>query len=284
MIKVLVITLYCGENEYEQCCKSVNEQEGLIIEHKVIKNLPKQEAHQKLYKLFNDNAEKFDFFAKLDADMAFATPRSLQAIIQKFENGVDIVSATVHDGITNCDMQSFNVFSSKCHFIFDSNDPLFTDRLRKEYPGRQLSYIDSCRNVLHAFNPSPFQAFMFGVHRALKVVQPNVRQPTINNSFHQKKILYQVYRNYLLNKSNHSKYALYGATAVLRGTIKSEALYQKSDYLEVYHSIIKNKSQSIDKNLESKSLFSLIKVIGLVRFVAGGYKLMMQRVKLLRNK
>lgn len=282
MIKVLIITLYSGENEYNQCCQSVEEQQGFIIEHKIIKDLPKQEAHQKLYKNFNNNRSNFDYFAKLDADMAFSNPNALNNILQNFNKDVDIVSATVHDGITNSDMQSFNVFSSRCYFKFDTNDPLFTDSLEIEYEGQQVSYIDEERNVLHAFNPSPFQAFMFGVHRSLKVVQPGAKAPKLNNSYHQLCILNQAYLNYERSGSLHAKNALLGATLVLQGIINTQDLYQKKDYIDTFEKyLIQERLDCIDPRLSKSGFASLIKVLGRKRFLKGAFNTLIKKVKIL---
>ncbi|EDM47381.1 hypothetical protein [Marinobacter algicola] len=266
MFKVLVVTLFSGENEYEQSCKSVNSQVGVDVHHKIIEHLPKQEAHQKLYQLFNEGRKNFDFFAKLDADMAFSKNTSLLNILEMFDKGVDVVSATVYDGITGTDMQSFNVFSNKCRFFYHSNDPLFTDKLKIDYPGVQCSYVDKQRNVLHAFNPSPFQAFMFGVHRALKVVQPGKKIPSLNSSYHQKLILNQAYEYYRRTKSEHSKHALWGATLVFQKIINDSDLYRKSDYLHIFEEVL-TKGGDIDVRLTEHDILSLVSVVGWSRFL-----------------
>lgn len=80
-LRVLVVTLFSGENEFEECSNSVRTQVGIRCDHKVIKNLPKHEAHQKLYKLFNDSRQSYDFMVKLDADMAFSAERSLSNLL-----------------------------------------------------------------------------------------------------------------------------------------------------------------------------------------------------------
>tara|TARA_R100000935_G_scaffold4427_1_gene10472 strand:+ start:22213 stop:23073 length:861 start_codon:yes stop_codon:yes gene_type:complete len=284
MIKVLIITLYSGENEYNQCCQSVEEQQGFIIEHKIIKDLPKQEAHQKLYKNFNNNRSNFDYFAKLDADMAFSNPNALNNILQNFNKDVDIVSATVHDGITNSDMQSFNVFSSRCYFKFDTNDPLFTDSLEIEYEGQQVSYVDVERNVLHAFNPSPFQAFMFGVHRSLKVVQPGTKIPKINSSYHQLRILNQAYLNYKRTGSVHAKNALLGATLVFQGLIETQALYQKKDYIDVFEKyVIQEELDYIDPRLSTRKFISLHKILGKKRFFKGTFHILIKKLRIVNK-
>lgn len=280
MIKVLVITLYSGENEYEQCCQSVKEQKGFVIEHKIIKNLPKQQAHQKLYESFNNNQSNFDYFAKLDADMVFSHPKALYNIIQNFNKNIDIVSATVHDGITDSDMQSFNVFSSRCYFKSDTNDPLFTDSLEIKYKGQHISYIDVERNILHAFNPSPFQAFMFGVHRSLKVVQPGTKVPKVNSSYHQLRILNQAYLNYKQTGSVHAKNALLGATLVFQGIINTQALYQKKDYINIFEKyLIQERLDCIDPRLSKNNFVSLHKVLGKKRFLKGTFNILIKKLK-----
>tara|TARA_R110000822_G_scaffold297182_1_gene419741 strand:+ start:3205 stop:3942 length:738 start_codon:yes stop_codon:yes gene_type:complete len=241
--------------------------------------MPKQAAHQKLYKMFNDSRLNFDYLAKLDADMAFSKPDSLAEVLKEFGEGVDMVSATVHDGITNTDMQSFNVFSARCYFHFSSNDPLFTDQLGIDFPGVQHSYVDRSRNILHAFNPSPFQAFMFGVHRALKVVQPGAKTPKLNDAYHQRYILNKAYNHYIETKSEHSKYALWGATLVFQNVIDSLVLFQKDDYIPFFDNVISKGGVDIDPRLSENGLFSLIKLLGVRKFFSSALAQLAKRLR-----
>ncbi len=279
-IKVLIVTLYSGENEYEQCCSSVLSQVGLEVTHAVIKNLPNQEAHQKLYKLFNDSRADFDYLAKLDADMYFSGPQSLTSIISNFNDNIDVVSASVHDGITNSYMQGFNVFSNRCYFHYKDNDPLFTDKLKIDYPGTHFSYTDFDRNVLHAYNPSPFQAFMFGVHRALKVVQVENKRPSFSNAFHHKRILNLAYINKIENNSIHAQYALLGATLVFNGSVKTSNLYDKKGYLDVFNAVNSIAHYEIDSRLKRVGFISLMKVIGIKQFTLGAFFWIKDKFKL----
>lgn len=269
MRKVLVVTLYCGENEFSDCCQSVQEQIGVEVDHYIIENLPKKKAHEKLFKVFNDNNDKYDFFAKLDADMAFSNKLALKCIVDRFDDGVDVVSSTVYDGITGTDMQSFNVFSNRCYFNWRTNDPLFTDRVKIDYAGRHVSFVDAERNVLHAFNPTPFQAFMFGVHRALKVVQPGRQVPAINNAYHQRRILNDAYRNFLKTGSLHSRHALWGASLVFKGEISTPALIRKEDYSSAFLEVQRTNGVQIDKRLMQRGVLSLHKIMGKKRFFRG---------------
>lgn len=269
VLRVLVVTLYSGENEYDDCKQSVTQQVGVDTVHMFIEYLPKKEAHQKLFQIFNESRNSFDYLLKLDADMVFVSPHSLRNILENFSDGVDVVSATVHDGMTNSDMQGVNVFSNRCRFHYASNDPLFTDNLRVDYPGRHYSYVDNSRSVLHAFDPSPFQAFMFGVHRALKVTQPGRKVPSINNSYHQRVILNQTYSFWLESKAPHLEYALWGASLVFQRTINTPELFLKTDYVEIFDKVFSEGGVSIDQRLSEKSFFSLVKILGVRKLLEG---------------
>lgn len=51
-MKVLVGTLYSGENEFSECKESLEKQTHKGFEHLIIENLPKKEAHHKLFSTF----------------------------------------------------------------------------------------------------------------------------------------------------------------------------------------------------------------------------------------
>lgn len=230
MKRVYVVTLFSGENELQECIDSVGEQVGVEIRHEVIRNLPNREAHQELYRRFNEARSSFDYLAKLDADMKFSAPDALLKTISLFDSGTDVVSVTVWDRITNSDMQSFNVFSAACEFDYLNNDPLFTDKVPTTYPGRHLSIVDRGRNVHHAFNPSPYQAFCFGVHRALKIMQRDADVPRLGNSYYQWMFIRSAYVNYAKTGDDAAKYAVLGAGAVLGGEIEGARMLKKGEY------------------------------------------------------
>lgn len=279
-MRILVVTLYSGENELNESINSVKSQKGLDIKHEVIENLPKQLAHQNLYRIFNDNRDKYDYFAKLDADMKFSHPNSLSNILRNFSSDVDVLSCTVHDGITNMDMQSFNVFSSRCKFQPENNDALFTDRVEIDYPGKHLSYVDAERNVLHAFNPSDFQAFMFGVHRALKVMQYGSYLLRIENAYHQKRILWNAYRNYIDNKSQPALKALIGASLVFEGHIKNRHLYIKDDYFVFFDEVSQFSLDCVNSRLkEEPNMLSLCRLLGVGRFLLSAIYYSRRKIK-----
>src|SRR5690554_2319106 len=280
MLRVLVVTLYSGENEFEECLNSVRSQVGAKCDHKVIKNLPKHEAHQKLYKLFNDSRQSYDFMVKLDADMAFATEKSLTNLLEFFDDGIEVVSATVLDGLTGMDMDAIHIYTNRCFFHYDSGDPLFTDQVKIEFPGRKLKIVDHDHNVMHAFDPSEFQSFMFGVHRAMKVMQHGFMVPKLNYSSHQRKIISRCFSRYKSGDFDVSKYAILGAGLVYDGVIKDSALYAKDDYRALFEDRRGESKYLDDKRFKSESLLTLSSVIGIVRFTLAAFSYAFRRMKM----
>ena len=51
---ILVVTLFSGENEFDECIDSVRRQIGVVIVHEIIADLPKRLAHQRLFEMFNE--------------------------------------------------------------------------------------------------------------------------------------------------------------------------------------------------------------------------------------
>lgn len=95
--KVLVLTLYSGENEYEESKKSVKEQNYEYIEYRCFENLPNKEAHDRLYKTIMDESSNFDIFIKLDADMILEEKDFILKVVSYFieNDNVDLLSYTV---------------------------------------------------------------------------------------------------------------------------------------------------------------------------------------------
>lgn len=231
---ILVVTLFSGENEFDECIDSVRRQIGVVIVHEVIADLPKRLAHQRLFEMFNERRGDFDYLVKLDADMKFSRPDALLRLVKMMEDEVDLLSVSVWDGMTSDYMQSVNIFSNRCLFEPDANDPLFTDRVPITYPGRQVYRLDRQRLVHHAFNPSPYQAFMFGVHRAMKVMQHGASIPRIENAYYQLKILSKVADSYLAGKRESARLACVGAGMVMAGRISDPSLINRQDYREEF--------------------------------------------------
>jgi len=171
--RILIGTLYCGENEFDALKHSLRVQTYPHWEHVVFENLPNKEAHDRLYRTFMNRADDFDLFVKLDADMVFRSSDALNKIVRLFEerSSLDHAVLAVHDWYSDMLIEGVHIFSNRAQWT-QGNDPRFVDH-NPAVPGDRIQlWSDPAPTVDHSPNPSAFQAFRFGVHRALKTLQP----------------------------------------------------------------------------------------------------------------
>lgn len=214
--RVLVLTLYSGENELEACKKSVAAQEGVSAVHEVLENLPNVEAHRKLYARVMEQAAHYNWFVKLDADMVFRSNDSLQNAISHIENeeqkyGMAIFR--VQDWPTDMPIWGINFFSASCRWDWvekgaDIPDSVFVDPDPECEGGRLV--IDDAPIANHMPNPSDWQAFFFGFHRGLKALSMEGGKPSPRSKT-QWNILCAVGQHYRRNQNRKLALVLAGA-------------------------------------------------------------------------
>ena len=214
--KILIGTLYSGENELEDCINAVEKQNYKNWEHKVFKNLPNKEAHDTLYRFFMDRAGEFDLFIKLDADMVFQDERALDEIVKIFQGSEDLdhLVTAVWDFFSESLIMGLHIFSNRVWWevneerVFVDPDPF--------REGEKIALWEApAPFVLHNPNPDPLQAYSFGVHRMSKAIQSDRR--TINRS--QTKVQWglieKVWTHYKKNQDPRLGLAIIGADEVL---------------------------------------------------------------------
>lgn len=171
--KVLVLTMYSGEAEYEKCCEALRMQDYRCWEQRVFENLPNEEAHRQVYQTVMSEVATFDLFLKLDADMVLADSRVLTDLVGMFEDRpqLDHLVVAVEDWMTNSNIIGAHVFSNRVAWR-EHSETLYVDP-DPEYAGGKLTILNPGRKlILHACDPSPLQAFHFGAHRGLQAAQP----------------------------------------------------------------------------------------------------------------
>lgn len=172
MKKVLVLTLYSGENEFQQCKDSVLLQQGLTVSHLCIQGLGNKEAHEALYKEIVKNRDKFDFFVKLDADMILKSDRSLLEFVELFSKfpNFDHISIPLFDIPSNSFLMGIHIFTNRVDWKFPLDD-LFPDAHPVSPGGSLIDYNLKLPIATHMANPSFDQCYKLGLHRASKIVQ-----------------------------------------------------------------------------------------------------------------
>jgi len=168
----LVGMLFCGENERAQAVAALERQELESWDLFVLENLPNKAAHDALYGEFMARAADYDFFLKLDADMVFRHERGLTTIRDLFaaDPGLEGMMFDVHDWYSDYLTPGLQVFRSSVRWAPHA-DPLMVDPMPR-MTGRAVRVTKApAPLVVHSPDPSPLQAFRFGVHRAMKMLQ-----------------------------------------------------------------------------------------------------------------
>ena len=219
--RILISTLYAGENELDECLESLHSQSYSNWEHKIYRHLPNKKAHDTLYRDFMNRSDEFDLFIKIDADMVFRNSEGLVKILDLFRDlpDLDHLEMAVHDWFSNSLIMGAHAYTSRAKWMFNDED-LFVD-YNPVVPGRKL-YVwnDPAPLLEHSPNPAPYQAFRFGIHRSLKAFQPT--QKSFNRS-HAKahwKILKDVWNQFVATNDKRRGFAILGADLVIDGKIK----------------------------------------------------------------
>src|SRR3954469_11925476 len=78
---------------------------------------------------------------------------------------VDLLQMGVLDFFSGRTMQGINAYRRGFGWDGERQDALFTDRTQVDKARRLVTWAPFARAAIHAPDPSPFQAFHFGVHR-----------------------------------------------------------------------------------------------------------------------
>jgi hypothetical protein len=231
-VRVLIGTLYTGENEFEQSKRSLQQQTYTQWEHVVYEHLPNKEAHDRLYRTFMEQSDEFDLFVKLDADMVFRSRTSLPTLVNLFRSEPDLDHAilAVHDWASDTLIMGLHAYSDRATWEASDED-LFVDHSPR-VPGKRLSTKDPPAPIVdHSPDPSPLQAFRFGVHRALKVVQRGRSDLSVFRSRMQWNLLTNVWRRFCQTHNRRLGLIVYGAESAIAGHIRQAAYAGDGDEL-----------------------------------------------------
>lgn len=177
-MKFLIGILYCGESQYEACKAAIEAQSHTDWELFEVKDLPNHEAHQTLFQTFSDNSSKFDAFVKIDADMELCHNDFLKELALYFTShaSIDQVTMKVDDFFTGRLIWGLNAFRSSV--VFSNSDEVYTDKAAQVEEGR-FAHLKRHKTLVpaawHGFNPTDYQAFYFGCHKAVKVMHRQSR-------------------------------------------------------------------------------------------------------------
>lgn len=250
--KILIGTLFSGENEFDTCVRSLQDQCYTNWEHVVFKNLPNKEAHEKLYQEFMARQDRFDLFLKLDADMVLMNENALDQIVELFKKNrnLDHAELAVKDWFSDTLMMGVHITTKRAVWK-KIKDNLFVDH-NPDIPGQHVQFWDGCVPlVVHSPDPAPFQAYHFGVHRALKAFQYEVEGFVPAQARAQWGLLKKVWFQFVKRGDRRLGFAVLGAEHVVRGMARHcHYDYSNTELIEKFEDYI---------GLQSKDIYALLK-------------------------
>jgi hypothetical protein len=217
--RILVGMLATGENEREQAIAALRAQTHREYDLFIIENRPNKEAHEALYSRFMSAAGEFDIFFKLDADMVLARNTALEEVANFFATNpdVELILFELIDWYSDSLIPGLVITRSTARW------PTHADQLMVDsyvnITGKNVHVSDrQAALAIHSPDPSPLQAFRFGVHRAMKAIQDD-REPAkkmIQKADIHWNILLRTWSNFLIKGDRRMGLAVAGAELVLR--------------------------------------------------------------------
>lgn len=227
--KVLVITLYSGENELEANKRSVKMQDIARTSQTIIEGLGNVEAHDELHKIIERRRDEFDFFVKLDADMVFERETSLRTLLEVFSDSeLDHIIAPVYDIPSQTSIHGIHLFRTGVYWQ-NRLDKLFPDPSPITNGHRRILGLNTKTEVSHMPDPSCEQSFLFGYHRALKIAQRDRLIKDTANARNQICLLQKVENANSTSTCKSRRLILLGADTALRGN--SSLIKNKESYM-----------------------------------------------------
>ncbi len=158
--------LSCGENERPLALQALKRQSFRNWDFFEIRDRPNKEAHLELYRTFM--ASNADCYLKLDADMVLKA--DVLGQLAEATRAKDVSMVYVDDWPSQKSIPGMQVFSSWCKWE-DDGDRVNVDTTPRN---RGQQFVADAHWVDHMPDPHDLQSFRYGVHKALKVLQPGV--------------------------------------------------------------------------------------------------------------
>jgi hypothetical protein len=243
----------CGEQEYEKALASIHRQGFTDWDLFEIKNKSNAVAHQELYQKFMASAPNYEIFLKLDADMVLRASTALATLKAMFDApDVDQVMTNVYDWPSGLLIPGMQAFSNKV--IWPENRDLLMVDTTPIFPGKSLVFThDPAPLADHMPDPSKLQSLRYGIHRALKAIQPDRTVKEHWRGSFQWDLLKNVWRRYREAGDVRRVYTLLGADIVLgEGDFDRKRLLidYAGDYTsQIYAALVKKYGNSPGKGL-----------------------------------
>lgn len=221
--RVMIGTLYSGENEIDVCKDGIARQDYNALHHVILEGLAKKDAMSTLYERFLNSS--YDLLIKVDADMVILDRSFVSKVVDVFRYSDDLIllQMAIMDYYTGGPIQGINAYSKKLHWEKNKQDALFTDKVDVPKKNRLIVWTNFVDSAVHAPLSSGFHSFHFGVHRALKVFK-GIETDNIDRGIEQFQYLEKTWKHYQLRKEKNLLMACLGAELAYRNGFSVEDL------------------------------------------------------------
>jgi hypothetical protein len=233
-MRIFVGTLYAGENEFDECVDAITRQKDVTLEHVIFKNLGNKEASDTLFKTFMERSSEFDLLIKVDADTVLLNDQLFSKISQKFRENdwLDLLEIRLHDFFSDQLIWGLNSYRSTVKWK-PAQENLFIDDFPPVPKNRRINSWEELEPAgIHSKNPSPLQAFHFGVHKGLKFIQPGIGEKLITKSRSNWEKIERTYDHFKRKQDIRLGFAVLGAELAIKGNFQAEHLDYSNPYME----------------------------------------------------
>jgi hypothetical protein len=257
-MRILIGILYCIEKEFEKCIESIENQTFKEVDVFVIKGMPNKIAHDQLYSRFMEKANSYDLFVKIDADMVLIDNTFLSKVVKKFNQNkfLEHLEIAVHDFFSDQLIWGLHIYRNTVKWK-KNNEELFTDLVPMNIHHKLVDDSNLAPAALHCMNPGGFQSFHYGVHKAIKIMQPDRKEKKSEHAVYHWNIIQKTWKNYLRSKDLRIVYALLGSELAFKNKLKALHLDYNNTYcLELYKNLNNYSHDRIFKDLKRLKLFN----------------------------
>ena len=228
-MKIYVGTLYCGENEFDRCMKSIKNQNYSNYEQFIYEGLNQKEAHDSLYGDFVKSG--FDLLVHVGPDMILRNDNLFRQVVAFFVNNPQIqhYEIMVYDCPARRMIWGLNFY----HNIdwHPTKENVFTDFLSVG-PGRKVSDFGNLAPAAwHCPDPGLFQSFRYGAHKSVKLME-SIRRGWTEKAEYYREIISDVFNAYKKYKDDRRGLCLVGARFAVEKKISAGQLNYTDPYLK----------------------------------------------------
>lgn len=167
--KIYINTAYCGEEGFDDCVQSINNQMDVDITHHVVKDLPILDAFNEMYQSWEKVRSIYDYAIQLDADMRFKTETSLIEMIKSIPNNYNHWLFPVYDWPTMSNIWGFHIYGPDLNWP-ELKNKYGPDKEQSLNPNHKFwsTNQNSSAYIMHAEKFNMNQAFHLGWHRHIR--------------------------------------------------------------------------------------------------------------------